>query len=302
MKLLEKAINNYIALDPEAPEKLTAFDGKQICIEVLGLNKNIYLFVQGAHIDVMQDCDIEPDTVISGTPAALLKLGVNRDAAPLLFAREIEIRGDVRLGRQFKALRRDVEDGGDQGMLVVFSHPSDIRGTTYLVRKHPGRDDDRWLFLPGLDLVKRISAGDKRTSFVGSHSFYEDVSGRWLEDDNHELMETTDQHYVLRHVPKDPQAVEFADYTTWIDRETFIPMKTEYRKPGGEVYRVVEVLEVGEFQAIPTVTYCRISDLESGGKTEIKLRWAEYDQGLPEAIFSEKSLRNPPARWLTRNE
>ena len=109
MKLLEKAINNYIALDPEAPEKLGAFDGKWICIEVLGINRNIYLFVDGSHISVLPECDAEPDTIISGTPAALIKLGINRDAAPLLFAREVEIRGDVRVGRQFKALLADMD-------------------------------------------------------------------------------------------------------------------------------------------------------------------------------------------------
>jgi len=74
--------------------------------------------------------------------------------------------------RQFTVLRRDVADGGDQQFLVVFSQPSDVRGTTFLVDKHIDRDDDRWLYLPGLDLVKRISAGDKRTSFVGAHYFY----------------------------------------------------------------------------------------------------------------------------------
>jgi len=56
--------------------------------------------------------------------------------------------------RQFTVLRRDVEDGGDQQFLVVFSQPSDVRNTVFLVDKHVDRDDDRWLYLPGLDLVK----------------------------------------------------------------------------------------------------------------------------------------------------
>ncbi|MFQ5635491.1 MAG: outer membrane lipoprotein-sorting protein, partial [Gammaproteobacteria bacterium] len=75
--------------------------------------------------------------------------------------------------RQFTVLRRNAAAGGDQDFLVVFSRPSDVRGTVYLVKKHVGGDDDRWLYLPGLDLVKRISAGDKRTSFVGADYFYE---------------------------------------------------------------------------------------------------------------------------------
>lgn len=59
--------------------------------------------------------------------------------------------------RQFVILRKDIQDEGDQNFLVVFSRPSDVRGTVFLVNKHVDRDDDRWLYLPGLDLEKRIS-------------------------------------------------------------------------------------------------------------------------------------------------
>jgi len=202
--------------------------------------------------------------------------------------------------RQFTILRRDREDGGDQDFLVVFSRPSDVRGTVFLVQKHPGADDDRWLYLPGLDLVKRISAGDKRTSFVGSHYFYEDVSGRGLDRDEHELLETTDEHYVLRHTPKAPQEVEFDYYDTWIDRETFLPMKIEYTDAKGEVYRRVEVHEVEEIEGHPTVTESRTSNLKTDGYTLMQFRFIKYDLGIPGDIFGQRSLRNPPREWLQR--
>lgn len=202
--------------------------------------------------------------------------------------------------RQFTVLRRDVEDGADQQFLVVFSQPSDVRGTVFLVDKHVDRDDDRWLYLPGLDLVKRISAGDKRTSFVGAHYFYEDVSGRRPSDDTHELVETTDEHYVLDHVPLDPASVEFASYRTWIDRRTFLPMKIEYTNAAGKLYRRVEVLEVESIDGYPTVTTSRVSDLGGGGQTDMQFRYIKYDLGLPADVFTERSLRNPPRDWLKR--
>ncbi len=203
--------------------------------------------------------------------------------------------------RQFTVLRRDVAEGGDQQFLVAFSQPSDVRGTTFLVHKHIDRDDDRWLYLPGLDLVKRISAGDKRTSFVGSHYFYEDVSGRRPSDDTHELLETTDQQYVLRHRPIQPESVEFAYYDTWIDRATLLPMKIDYTDASGDIYRRVEVLEVGEFDGNPTVVTSRVSDLRGGGQTDMQFRYIKYDLGLPEDVFSERSLRTPPRDWLQRS-
>jgi hypothetical protein len=204
--------------------------------------------------------------------------------------------------RQFTVLRRNVVPGGEQEFLVVFSRPSDVRGTVYLVKKYGDRDDDRWLYLPGLDLVRRISAGDKRTSFVGSHYFYEDVSGRLPTEDRHELLETTAEHYVLRHVPKDAASVEFADYTTWIDRTTFLPMRIEYRNAQGAVYRKVEALQVDTFQGHPTVTRTLVSDLGAGGQTEMRFRSIAYDLGLPAEIFSERSMRAPPRQWLSEGQ
>ncbi|MDJ0917300.1 MAG: outer membrane lipoprotein-sorting protein [Woeseiaceae bacterium] len=203
--------------------------------------------------------------------------------------------------RQFTVLRRDVEEGGGQQFLVVFSQPSDVRNTVFLVHKHLDRDDDRWLYLPGLDLVKRISAGDKRTSFVGAHYFYEDVSGRRPSEDSHELVETTDEYYVLKHVPLDPSSVEFASYTTWIDRNTFLPMKIEYVNDAGKLYRSVEVLQVEDIDGHSTVTRSRVSDHIGGGQTDMQFRFIAYDLGLPDDVFTERSLRSPPRTWLERS-
>lgn len=203
--------------------------------------------------------------------------------------------------RQFTLLRKDVEDAGDQRYLVVFSRPADIRGTVFRVEKNIGRDDDRWLYLPALDLVKRIAAGDKRTSFVGSHFFYEDISGRALDEDEHVLIETTNEHYLIESTPKDPTSVEFAKFRTWIDRETMLPMRTEYARASGEVYRRMEVSEVEVIDGYPTGTEIRMSDLDSGGYTITQFRFSDYDIGLPDRIFSERSLRNPPREWLQRD-
>ncbi|SDK42575.1 outer membrane lipoprotein-sorting protein [Billgrantia gudaonensis] len=201
--------------------------------------------------------------------------------------------------RQFALLRRDGE-AGNQRYLVAFSRPADVRGTVFLVHKHPGADDDRWLYLPGLDLVRRIAPGDKRTSFVGSHVFYEDVSGRHLQDDRHELVETTDEHYVVKSTPKNPGSVEFAHFTTWIDRDTWLPMRSEYVDGGGDVYRRMTIEAVEEIDGYPTGTRMRMEDLDSGGHTLVEFRFSAYDLGIPESVFTERSLRNPPREWLER--
>ncbi len=200
--------------------------------------------------------------------------------------------------RQFTILRRNQTPGGDQDVLVFFSRPSDVRNTVFRVIRHPGSNDDRWLYLPGLDLEKRISAGDQRTSFVGSDFFYEDVSGRDPAADKHRLLETTATSYLIESTPVTPKQVEFSRYQSWIDKTTLLPMKVEYTDSRGKIYRRMETLAVDVIQGRPTPVHGRISDLERGSTTEIQMRGIQYDLGLPENIFSARSMRNPPKQWL----
>jgi hypothetical protein len=42
----------------------------------------------------------------------------------------------------------------------------------------------------------------------------------------------------------------------------------------------------------------KVSDLTNGGYTLMEFRGTEYNIGLPEDVFSERSLRTPPVQWL----
>jgi outer membrane lipoprotein-sorting protein len=198
--------------------------------------------------------------------------------------------------REFIILRKDVKDGSDQKYYVYFLRPADVREMVYMVHKHADikKDDDRWLYLPSLDLVKRIAAGDKRTSFVGSDFLYEDVSGRSLEEDTHELIETTDKLFVVKNVPKQPDTVEFSYYNVLIDRKTYVPMKMEYYDKNGKLYRVIESLKVEDIQEFPTVVKSAVSDLRTGSKTEMQFSDVTYNINLDDDIFTERYLRRTP--------
>lgn len=204
--------------------------------------------------------------------------------------------------RRFSILRLDEQPDrkdqegppGDQKYYVHINYPSDLKNTVLLVWKHPGADDDRWLYLPALDLTKRIAASDKRTSFLGSDFLYEDISGRDLNADTHQLVDTTSDYYVLKNIPRQPDTVEFSEYTMWIHRKTFLPVKVEYLDKQGKKYRVYTALEVETIQGYPTVTRSRMQDLALKQETTMEFTHIKYDRELPEDIFTERYLRNPP--------
>jgi outer membrane lipoprotein-sorting protein len=197
--------------------------------------------------------------------------------------------------REFIILRKDVADGGDQNYFVYFQRPADVRQMVYLVKKHTGAgaDDDRWLYLPALSLVKRIAAGDKRTSFVGSDFVYEDVSGRSLDLDTHELVETTPEQFIVKNVPKKPDQDEFSCYNVAIDRKTYMPMKMEYYDKEGKLYRVIESQKVEVIDGLPTVTKSVVRNLKTGDKTEMAFTDVKYNIGIGD-IFEERYLQRPP--------
>ena len=213
--------------------------------------------------------------------------------------------------RTLNILRRDDagEKDGDQKYFTYFKAPADVRKMVFMVHKKsdPGTDDDRWLYMPAMDLVKRIAASDKRTSFVGSDFLYEDISGRSPLEDTHELIRTTDQYYVIENRPKTPESVEFEYYLAYISRQTFVTDKLEFYKRGGALYRTMEALEVSDIQArengapvtYPTVVKSRAANLETGSVTLMTLSDLVYNPGLGDEIFSERYLRRPP-REITR--
>ena len=199
--------------------------------------------------------------------------------------------------------RKDAKDDahcGDQKFYVYFHLPADVNKMAFLVHKKVDKEDERYLYLPALDLVKRISSADKRTSFVGSHFFYEDVSGRNVADDTHELVKdkTNATYYVLKNTPKDPKSVEFSYFEMWIHRKTFMVIQTVYYDKEGKKYRQYQALGVKQIDGYWTVTKSKMADLRDGSHTLLEYADVKYNLRLPDDIFTERYLKNPPQTHL----
>jgi len=201
--------------------------------------------------------------------------------------------------RSVSMLRKNTStDDRNQKYYIFFRGPADIKKTVFMAWKNSDREDDRWLYLPALDLVKRIAASDERTSFVGSHFFYEDVSGRGINEDTHELLEESTDYYVIKSIPKHPDLVEFTYFKNWVDKKTYLPMKTEYFNKNNQLYRTYTVQKVSVIDGYPTVIDSQMDDNLSGGKTILNYSDIKYSQGLPEDIFTERYLRRPAKKYL----
>jgi len=210
--------------------------------------------------------------------------------------------------RVMTMLRRDTDEKGNQKYFIYFHEPGDVRQMTFMVWKYADKEDDRWIFVPAVDLVRRIAADDKRSSFVGSDFTYEDVSGRDVTADRHTLAgeEAVNGRpcYVIQSVP-----VEGVDYTkkiSLIDKENYLPLKESYYDVQGELFRqftadevkAVPVGQDGSKGAIPTVTRRTMSNVKRGHRTEVIFDSIVYNLGLQDPDFSERNMRRPPRAWI----
>jgi len=201
--------------------------------------------------------------------------------------------------RDLTMLRKNT-GAGEQRYFMYFHAPGDVRGTAFMVWKYPGRDDDRWLFVPALNLVRRLAAKDSQSSFVGSDFTYEDVSGRDLELDRHTLLreEPCDGRtcFVVESVPK--VKADFTRKLSWVDTQSHLPIREEYYGLQGNLERVFTAVEVRDVEGIPTVVKRRMENVRRGHRTEVTFEAITYAINLPEDLFSERSLRQPPQRWI----
>ncbi len=202
--------------------------------------------------------------------------------------------------RVLTMLRRDESEGGDQKYFMYFHEPGDVRGMTFMVWKDPLEEDQRWIFIPAVDLIRRIAANDKRSSFVGSDFTYEDVSGRDVGDDAHTVLreETLDgrETYVIESLPK--EVAEYTKRVSWIDKDTFLPLKENYYDLQGDHYRVFTAEEIEIVGGWPTAVRRTMSNLKTEHHTEVVFESIAYDLGLTDGDFSERRMRRPPRAWI----
>src|SRR3990172_8845776 len=239
------------------------------------------------------------DEVVKKSQAAFLYPGKDFKARVMM---KLISKGGAERIRELTMLRKNYgEAGGDQKFFMYFFQPADVKDMTFMVYKYPAKDDDRWLFVPAINMVRRIAAQDKSSSFVGSDFTYEDVSGRDIEDDAHAIVKEEKlgaaDCYVVKSAPLGGD-VDYGYKFSWIDKKSFLPLKEEYYNKKGELYRVFTAEEIRDVKGFPTVTKRVMKNIKSGHSTEVSFTKVDYNIGVEDSLFSERYLKQPPKKWV----
>ncbi len=133
---IETALNALLALDDNTRARLPALGGKIIDLHLRGLELHIYLLIHPHKVEVMRFFDGEIDATLSGTPLSMASQAVSGCA---MFSGEVEMGGDIEVGKQFKCLLDALEIDWEQQL-------SRLTGDSVAHRAgNAVRDIHRWL-------------------------------------------------------------------------------------------------------------------------------------------------------------
>ena len=166
--------------------------------------------------------------------------------------------------QRVRVLEQVAKDYGmDRKSLITFRSPADVEGTRFLswTYDEPGKDDDKWLYVPSMKKVRRISGAANNDFFMGSDFTYDDIDmgRRNISKDTHTLL-GEEKH---------------GEYDCW--------------KKG--LTRVYDVLKLQEQQGFWSVQSAQMNNIADEHKTLMEFGPFTYDQGLEDSLFQVAVLQ-----------
>jgi Outer membrane lipoprotein-sorting protein len=194
---------------------------------------------------------------------------------------------------------------GDR-LLIRFTYPNDIRGTSFLVWEHPDADDERFLYLPSLARVRRIAGAETQESFVGTDFTYEDIGGRELHEYTYTILDenvswaptsgTARPAWRLESRRKDASAT-FPRVVSLVLKDLFFVAHAEIHNRRNEKQKTYSVRRLEQVEGIWTAIGAEMTDAQEKTRTELTVERIDYNVGLKASDFSRRELeRGVPAK------
>ncbi len=204
----------------------------------------------------------------------------------------INKRGQERIRELFSYLKHY---GKDSKSIMFFEKPADVKGTGFLSWEYddPSKDDDRWLYLPALKKVRRISGSSKNDYFMGSDFTYDDMGGRSVDEDDHKFLREEEidgvNCWVLESVPKD-KGYMYSKVIRWIRQDALLAVKVEYYDKHGKLMKILTVSDIRKQNEIWTAFRMFMDNKQEKHQTLLEFVEITYNIGIKDNLFKVASL------------
>ena len=152
---------------------------------------------------------------------------------------------ESRMSMSWQSFRDEEGQPNDGGVLsktlVKYSHPFELRYSGYLVLSYRDRANDQFVYYPSRRRVVRVSL--RSEAVFGTDFSFEDVIPRELEDAEYRRLPDDSiagtPVFVVAAVPRDHSESEYSQFHVYVEKRTFVPLRTRYWDAAG-----VEVKEL----------------------------------------------------------
>lgn len=204
------------------------------------------------------------------------------------------------INRRGKTRRRSVlflykDYGQDSKSIMFFRSPADVKGTAFLQFDYddPSREDERWLYLPALKRVKRITGSSKSEYFMGTDFTYDDMGRRAVDEDIHILIkeEEVDGHqcWVVESKPREKDYM-YSRKVAWIRQDAFIPARVEYYDRQGNLLKILTTIDIRKQDGFWTSFKMEMDNLPEKHRTILEIEEINYNVGLKDSLFRVSTL------------
>lgn len=201
-------------------------------------------------------------------------------------------RGRTRV-RTIKSISK--EYGDDTKSVMLFEKPADVKGTGFLAWEYEqsDRDDDRWLYMPALRKVRRISGSSENDYFMGSDFTYDDMGDRAVDEDVHTLLgeEELDGHlcWKVRSQPVESES-PYSYKELWVRQDIHMVVQVRYYDTLG-LMKIFTVSDIAEIDGIWTGQLMEMKNLRENHHTSLRFSNIRYNRQLSDALFTVSTIQ-----------
>ncbi len=195
--------------------------------------------------------------------------------------------------RTVESLSKDY--GKDRKSVMIFREPADVRGTMFLSWEYdqPEQEDDKWLYLPAMKKVRRISGSSKKEYFMGTDYTYDDMGDRNVDEDTHTLLGHEQVQgmdcWKVESIPIDPEDI-YTRKVLWIDKKSHLIVKGEYYDKDGLV-KVYRALDVRQQDGIWITFRSEMDNVSRQHKTIMAISKMELNTGVDDKVFRVATIQ-----------
>lgn len=204
----------------------------------------------------------------------------------------INKRGRQRV-REVESFSKDY--GRDKKSVMVFKKPADVKGTAFLSWDYydPAKEDDKWLYMPAMKKVRRISGSSKNEYFMGTDFTYDDMGDRHVDEDTHTLLgeETVDGRacWKIESIPVDKKDM-YTRKVLWVDQKAHLILKAEYYDKDGLV-KVYRALDFKNQDGFWSVFKSEMDNVSRKHKTIMETVSMKYNTGIKDSLFRVSTIQ-----------